>query len=97
MPLVEMAREAGGGGGLREGRAAGRAPAGALRGPIEDVTAALEVMKNDAVSWDAWVKVGLAVVNASGADRWDEGLAAFDLWSMKCAEKYDAGGDRRAL
>ena len=90
MPLVEMAREAGGGGGLREGRAAGRAPAGALRGPIEDVTAALEVMKNDAVSWDAWVKVGLAVVNASGAERWDEGLAAFDLWSMKCAEKYDA-------
>ncbi|HXI58335.1 MAG TPA: phage/plasmid primase, P4 family [Polyangia bacterium] len=92
--LIGLARERGGdgrvgGGGVREGaRALGAPVAATLRGPIEDVTAALEVIPNEDLHWDAWVKIGLATVNATEGS--DEGFEAFDLWSQRSELKYDA-------
>jgi hypothetical protein len=83
------ARKGGGGGG--DGRAK---PPEELRGPIEDVRAALEMIPNgapgegDPVDWHRWKEgVGMAVWGATGGSV--EGLEAWAMWSAKAEDLHD--------
>ena len=79
-------RGAGGSGGQAK-------PPEELRGPIEDVVAALEVIPNGApgegepVGWDRWNDAGMAVWGASGGDV--AGLEAWADWSAKAEDLHD--------
>ena len=62
---------------------------------IGDIKAALAVIPNPIPSWgtkpdtwNEWNTIGMAVWRASGGT--EEGLEAFDAWSTKWAQKYDA-------
>ena len=91
--LMGLARAHGGNDHVSRGRAgAAVALDPDLTGPIEDIVAALAVMKNEAVPWDIWNNIGMATVNAAGREAGEsifEAFEAFDAWSEKCPEKYD--------
>jgi hypothetical protein len=57
------------------------------RGPIEDISACLELIPNDDPDWDEWNRMAMAVWAASKGS--DEGFSAFDFWSQKW-RKYNA-------
>lgn len=69
----------------RRDRGVARA-AGPAQASVEDIIGALEVMTNEDVAWDDWVRVGLAVRAAAG-ERAEECFEAFEKWSEK-SEKH---------
>lgn len=62
-----------------------------LEEPVEreDVAAALDILPNPDLGWDAWSSVGMAVFVASGGEVW--GLELFDAWCRK-SKKWSEGG-----
>jgi putative DNA primase/helicase len=51
-----------------------------------EVAAAVNVIPNDDLGWDAWNRIAMAIFAATGGS--DEGFEIFDKWSQKSA-KYD--------
>jgi hypothetical protein len=64
---------------------------GPPQAPIEDITAALELIPNDDLEWEEWNRLGMAIWRASGGS--PEGFKAFDGWSQR-SDKYDADETR---
>jgi len=55
---------------------------------IEDVRGALARIPNEAIDWEQWNRIGMAVYGATAGS--DEGLEAWREWSDRCP---DAGGN----
>jgi hypothetical protein len=56
--------------------------------PIEDVRAALSVIRNDDLHYDDWVRIGIATFSATSGT--GEGYEAWQAWSAKSAKHLDA-------
>jgi hypothetical protein len=61
-------------------------------GDVQLVAAALAVIPNEDLSWDAWSRIGLATYRATNGC--SAGFDAFDEWSRK-SSKYDAATTRQ--
>jgi hypothetical protein len=63
--------------------------AGDERAPIEDIVAALAVIPNPDLGWDAWKAILMAVWASCGGA--DEGLAVFEPWCRKSRKHTSEG------
>jgi hypothetical protein len=59
---------------------------------LQDIAAALAMMRNDDLPWAEWNRIGMAAWAASGGS--EEGFAAFAYWSSKSG-KFDPAETRR--
>jgi hypothetical protein len=57
------------------------------------VAAALEVIPNNDLEWNDWVRIGMATWAATGGS--EQGFEAFDQWSAKSEEKYNKDNTRK--